>query len=67
MLNSSTRFLSCSPAKEFGLATEEFCRLIKEFYSVAKESGRVAKEFCPAVEEFCRLKLLSQSARLLCG
>ncbi|WP_417910418.1 hypothetical protein [Candidatus Electronema sp. PJ] len=38
-------FLSCSLAKEFALATEEFCRLGKELYSAGKEFGRVPKEF----------------------
>ncbi|WP_417908804.1 hypothetical protein [Candidatus Electronema sp. PJ] len=50
--NSEKTFLSCSLAKEFGWATEEFCRLAKKLYLPAKEFGR--------------LQLLSKSARFLC-
>jgi hypothetical protein len=67
-------FLSCSLAKEFGLAEKEFCRLAqescsarKELYSATKESGRVRKEFGQAAEEFCRLAKELKSAKLLCG
>jgi hypothetical protein len=38
------RLLAGSLAKEFGLATEEFCRLTKELYSARKEFGRLGKE-----------------------
>ncbi|WP_417910482.1 hypothetical protein [Candidatus Electronema sp. PJ] len=50
--NPELLFLSYSLTKQFGLATEEFCRSGKELYSAGeklylpeKESGRVPKEF----------------------
>ncbi len=58
LLNSEKPFLSYSLAKEFGLATEEFCQLAKELYSAGKASGRVAKKFCRLGKEFESVKLL---------
>ncbi len=39
-------FLSCSLAKESGLAKKEFCRAEKKFCSARKKSCRLRKKFC---------------------
>jgi hypothetical protein len=48
-------FLSCSLAKQFSLANEEFCRLKKECYSAAKEFYSPEKEFWLAAKESCQV------------
>ncbi|WP_417910646.1 hypothetical protein [Candidatus Electronema sp. PJ] len=64
--NPELILLSCSLAKQFYSAEEEFCRLGKELESAEKEFGRVAKESGQAAEEFCRLAKKFESAKLLC-
>ncbi|WP_417910206.1 hypothetical protein [Candidatus Electronema sp. PJ] len=53
--NSELLFLSCSLAKEFGSAREEFYRLTKELYSAKLLCGRLRKEFCQAELLCCRV------------